>query len=110
MKKYLLILLIPIFSFCGIVDTASFSADFRQTVTNEFNKKITYTGNFQNDYKFTALMYAVDNGNLDISKLLIENGANIDVKSKLGETALDIASKHSYTDIVKLLKNIKNKK
>jgi outer membrane lipoprotein carrier protein len=47
MKKYLLILLIPIFSFCGIVDTASFSADFRQTVTNEFNKKITYTGNFK---------------------------------------------------------------
>jgi len=41
----------------------------------------------------------------DIVKLLIENGADVNVKDKDGMTALMYASEEGYTEIVSLLKN-----
>jgi outer membrane lipoprotein carrier protein len=46
MFKFLLTLFFPIFLFASVIDSDSFSANFKQTVTNEFGKKITYHGNF----------------------------------------------------------------
>ena len=53
----------------------------------------------------TALMWASQGGHIDIVKLLIESGANMNIKDKYGETALIIAYKHDRQKIVDLLKN-----
>ena len=39
----------------------------------------------------------------DIVKLLIASGSNINIKDKLGRTALTLARKNGYTNIVALL-------
>ncbi|OGB83383.1 hypothetical protein A3F66_05890 [candidate division TM6 bacterium RIFCSPHIGHO2_12_FULL_32_22] len=49
----------------------------------------------------TALILAVLNGRLDIVKLLLNRGANIDV-SRIGRTALIVARRLGYTEIVKI--------
>lgn len=51
---------------------------------------------------YTPLMCAVEKGNIEIVKLLIENGADVNVKSGRG-TALHIAVEYGYPDIVRLL-------
>ena len=42
----------------------------------------------ENKERITALMMAVQNRNKEITKILIENGANIDKKDKEGVTVL----------------------
>ncbi len=49
------------------------------------------------------LLHATARGNKDIVELLISNGAEVNVKSVAGDTALDIARKGQYTEIVELL-------
>ena len=49
---------------------------------------------------WTPLMYARSK---EIAKLFIENGANLDLQKRDGETALMIASRHSYKETVQLL-------
>ena len=44
MRNIFWLLLIPFYLFGLNIDFESFSADFSQTVTNEHNKKITYSG------------------------------------------------------------------
>jgi ankyrin repeat protein/superfamily I DNA/RNA helicase len=53
----------------------------------------------------TALMYASQKGNTKIVELLIENKANLDLKSIEGATALIFASQKGNTEIVELLLN-----
>ena len=51
----------------------------------------------------TALMMASANGRTEIVKLLLDKGAEVNVKNNYGITALFIASAHGYTEIAKLL-------
>jgi len=51
----------------------------------------------------TPLMYASEEGNLEIVKLLISKGANVNARTKRNWTALMLASGSGYTKIVKLL-------
>ena len=51
----------------------------------------------------TLLMIASTAGLIDICKLLIENGANINIQARYGATALIGASIMGHTEIVKLL-------
>lgn len=51
---------------------------------------------------YTPLMCAVEKGNIEIVKLFIEQGADINVSSGRG-TALHIAVEHGYNDIARLL-------
>ena len=57
---------------------------------------------------------AVVAGNLDIVKLLIENGAGLSLKvsdgKMKGKSALDLAEENGHDEIVKLLKAVKTKK
>lgn len=56
---------------------------------------------------WTPLMYAVNSSaNPQISKLLIQNGADVDVKTVTGQTALDIARLRSHKEVVDLLSAI----
>ena len=48
-------------------------------------------------------MLAVSHGRLDMVKLLIEAGANINAQDDDGSTALMCASEHGHTDIVREL-------
>jgi serine/threonine-protein phosphatase 6 regulatory ankyrin repeat subunit B len=52
----------------------------------------------------TALIFASNNGYIDIVKLLLDNGANVNAEDKGGNTALIFASNKGHTDIMELLK------
>lgn len=51
----------------------------------------------------TALMLAVSHGRYDLVKLLIDAGAEVNIKDVDGSTALMCASEHGHLEIVKLL-------
>jgi len=50
---------------------------------------------------------AVENNDLELIKFLLKHGADKALKNKLGETALDIATKSWRTDIKKVLSDEK---
>ncbi len=52
---------------------------------------------------YTPLLNATCIGNYEISKLLIENGANVNYVNKVGGTSLSIAADNGNPEIVKLL-------
>jgi len=51
----------------------------------------------------TALMLAVSHGNIEMVKMLLEAGADINIQDDDGSTALMCAAEHGRIDIVKLL-------
>ena len=52
----------------------------------------------------TALILASKFGYSEIVKILIENGADINIKNNDGKTALDYAEENDYKNIIQLLK------
>lgn len=53
----------------------------------------------------TALMIAVYAHNVEAVNLLLELGANKHDRNKFGETAIDIARRKGFKDVVKILSN-----
>ncbi|XP_043281489.1 KN motif and ankyrin repeat domain-containing protein 2 isoform X2 [Venturia canescens] len=51
----------------------------------------------------TALMLAVSHGRKDMTRLLLDAGAAVNIQDEDGSTALMCAAEHGYTDIVRLL-------
>jgi hypothetical protein len=51
----------------------------------------------------TALMLAVSHGRLDMVKLLVDAGADLNVRDEDGSTALMCAAEHGYMEMVKYL-------
>jgi ankyrin repeat protein len=47
-------------------------------------------------------MYATSNGQYEVTKLLLVNGADKKIATAKGNTALDFARKNNYTGIVEL--------
>ncbi|GAB4273559.1 MAG: ankyrin repeat domain-containing protein [Candidatus Rifleibacteriota bacterium] len=71
-------------------------------------QKLLKTGNFKINQKaqqggLSALHYAVQAGNLDFVKLLVENGANVNLFGDNNRTPLHIAAEENFTDIAKFL-------
>lgn len=60
-----------------------------------------YNAKNQNDWGMTALMLA---DNIEVVKLLLAKGADVNAKNKSGRAALMYASEKGYTEIVKILK------
>lgn len=54
---------------------------------------------------WTALHFAVVNGDYDLVKYLLSNGANVNHTSDEGSTALSLARQEKYKEIISLLKN-----
>ena len=48
-------------------------------------------------------MWASEHGYLDVAKLLIEGGADVNAQSNNGNTALMLASIREHTEVAKLL-------
>ena len=59
----------------------------------------------QTVWRKSALFIAIENGYLEVAKLLLEQGSRLDVNSKtlLGDTALSLAAARGYLDIIELL-------
>jgi len=51
----------------------------------------------------TCLMIAAWSGHLDISRLLIDKGAQVEAKSSYGRTPLHLAAEEGHVEIVRLL-------
>ncbi|MGA2093146.1 MAG: ankyrin repeat domain-containing protein [Sedimentisphaerales bacterium] len=51
----------------------------------------------------TALLWAARAGHTEVVNLLLEKGAEVNVKDNNGKTALGMAKLRSYADIVQLL-------
>ena len=60
--------------------------------------------NHQNADKNTALHVAVYAGATEVAKLLVSQGAKLELANKAGQTALEIAEGSDKTDIVRLIK------
>ena len=58
----------------------------------------------------TPLMYAAIYNQSEIAKLLLENGANLDMKDKSGRTALDHAKTSGSNEVMEILKPTKKRK
>lgn len=61
--------------------------------------------NLQDDKGRTPLHYAAYGWNVLIVKLLLENGADAEIKDMNDETALDIANNGGDEEVINLLKN-----
>jgi ankyrin repeat protein len=60
--------------------------------------------NWQNNHGRTALMNAISTDNLKIAEILIENGADLEIKDKyMGQTALHYACLNGRIDLVYLM-------
>ena len=55
------------------------------------------------DDGWTALLYASDEGDLEILELLTSSGADVNIRTGYGNTALHIASIHGHLEIAQLL-------
>jgi len=77
-----------------------------ETVTKllmETNMKTTVNAVDENG--FTPLMYASIIGDLSITELLIENGADVNAQNQSGATALMLAAKYNHMKMCKKLVN-----
>ncbi len=92
-----------------ITDSDNKSALISTILTNDRNaaerliKGGAYVNNVYTDQKVTALIIAVAYNNLEMVKLLVNNGADINHKLVNGLTALDIARSNNYAEIVEFL-------
>lgn len=56
---------------------------------------------------FTALMYAAAEGQLDVIKILLANGADPEMKDIDGDDAVKFAADNGHTAVVSLLKSVR---
>lgn|SRR5574343_1551744 len=59
----------------------------------------------QDDYGWTALMYASNKGNLECVQRLLKAGANPLLKDRTGKTAYDIATNSKIKEILRVVMN-----
>ena len=55
------------------------------------------------DYGMTALHFAAAGGDVEMARILIDNGASVNARSDIGETALMFAARWGRVDIVAML-------
>ena len=56
--------------------------------------------NVQNEYEYTAVILAAENGHRECVDLLIGNGADLNLPNKFGKTALVMAAENGHYEIV----------
>ena len=63
----------------------------------------TYGADGRDDYGMSALHFAAAGGDLDMTKILIDNGAPVNGQSDIGMTSLMFAAEWGHVDIVTIL-------
>ena len=61
--------------------------------------------NAVNIYGYTPLMEAAVRGHSEIVRVLIKNGARIDLKDNNGKTALQMAESNNHREVIQILKS-----
>ena len=79
--------------------------DVKKVTKGLKNPQIKVQINKGNDAGLTPLHFATILGKIDLIRLLIKNGAVVNVKNKLGNTPLHDAARGPFVDIFKVLKN-----
>src|SRR5687767_911251 len=74
-----------------------------KAVQEELNNGTDVSIETRNDYKRTALHHAAVSANNEIVKLLVSKGANLNKLDLMQDTALMIAARGGYQEIVKTL-------
>ncbi len=59
--------------------------------------------NARDNNRDTPLYHASMEGHLEVARLLVEHGADIDAEGKRGKTAFQVASEWGYHDFAKFL-------
>ena len=59
--------------------------------------------NKQHEDTWSALMYASSKGHMEVAKLLLKSGAQVDIQTERGESALIVASMNGHHEMVTLL-------
>jgi ankyrin repeat protein len=72
---------------------------------NPKTEKVIFRGSPKNIRGYTALMWASRMGNLEVAKLLLEKGADINAKNLSDETALRKAHASHQLEMVNFLKS-----
>ena len=54
----------------------------------------------------TPLMLATLRGEADTVKILLEKGADVNIRGNSGKTALDIAEEKGYVEIIRMIKEV----
>lgn len=80
---------------CAINDIIQVKKKLENIKPTELNKKASYFG--------TALHIACDDNNIEIVKLLLTAGADLEIKDVAGNTALAITIERGYEDLAHLL-------
>jgi len=62
---------------------------------------------YYNEGGNSALISAVENGRVNLTRWLVKAGADVSVKDKYGETALEIATSNKFYDIAEILEKAK---
>ena len=102
LKDLLLDLLTPIEEFLKAAENGNLKK-IKSMLNKEVNIKTLI--NAVDKENNTALILASKFGYHKIVKILIENGADINIKNNDGKTALDYAEENDYKSIIELLKN-----
>jgi ankyrin repeat protein len=76
-----------------------------EELTKELKKKIDYNLNIKDEQDNYLLSYAVLFNKINVIKLLLDKGANIDIIDHKNRTLLYIAIKYGYDDIIDLFIN-----
>jgi ankyrin repeat protein len=86
----------------GHIEVADFLIEQGATLT-EKTKCLIDMQRGNNEYP-TLLHFAAENNDTALACLLINNGANVDIKDKNGNTPADLADKRDHSQITKILK------
>ena len=112
MNKYLLISVLSALAFPAYADVESFVTAAQKNDLATVQSLIAQGENVnaQNSLGNTALHFAVNNGNADMVKLLLENGADASIANAKGWSPVTIAEKKQLNDFINMFQADQNNK
>lgn len=88
----------------SLCDTLCYNVVSEDTETvKDMLRKCPYLINEKNAEGLTALHYACDRGYIDIAKMLVENGASVNVEDPCGDTPLHMAAYSEQMEVIDYL-------
>ena len=112
MNKYLLISVLSALAFPAYADVESFVKKKKKNDLATVQSLIAQGENVnaQNSLGNTALHFAVNNGNADMVKFLLENGADASIANAKGWSPVTIAEKKQLNDFINMFQADQNNK